>query len=248
MVYLVEFPPARSQFRPRRAKPSGVVCLHTAEGTGASNVARFIRGRSDPGSYHDLVDDRQRIQLVRFTDEAFGDGTGSNPHAYHLSWATHAGLWPRMTAEVRDAHLRNGAKAAARYARWLRAVGGPVIPARRITRAQSEARVPGFISHGDRDPGRRSDPGSAFPWSRFFAMYAAEMTTTPAPAPKPPTTNRKPRMEMFWHKGAVYLLVGGQRSRHGLEPASVDGWLADGVPLRRETPNTPLLMALPTFG
>ena len=44
------------------------------------------------------------------------------------------------------------AAAAARYATWVRNRSGIVIPARRISRAESDARVPGFISHAERDP------------------------------------------------------------------------------------------------
>ena len=94
--YLEDHPPRRSQFRRiRRRKPSGVTVLHTAESmldligedTGAEGVARFICGRTDPGSYHDLVDSDSAIQLVPYDAEAFQDGTGTNPHALSISWA-----------------------------------------------------------------------------------------------------------------------------------------------------------------
>ena len=187
-VYLVTNKPARDQFRsPRRAKPSGVCTVHTAEGAGTANVAAFIRRRDTAGSYHDLVDDREALQLVRYADEAYHDGTGSNPHSYGLSFATFAARWPSMTTAQRDAFLTQGARAAARYARWLRAEHGITIPARRITRAQSDQRVPGFISHAERDPGRRTDPGPGFPWARFLELYAAEMRgpTTPTKTSDP---------------------------------------------------------------
>ena len=62
MAWLDQHPPVRRQYRdPRRAAPSGVIVVHTAENvmdavgsdTGAENVARFIQTRADPGSYHD---------------------------------------------------------------------------------------------------------------------------------------------------------------------------------------------------
>lgn len=59
---------------------------------------------------------------------------------------------------------------------------GTVIPARRITEKQARGKVPGFISHGELDPGRRSDPGAHYPWVAFLARYAEltrDLGTTP---------------------------------------------------------------------
>jgi hypothetical protein len=192
-VYLEQHKPARSQYRtPRRAKPSGVIVVHTAESvmdtigpdTGAESVAAFIARRSDPGSYHTLVDSDSRVRLVRFDAEAYGDGTGSNPHACHISAACRTTDWATMSPERRAGFVRQLAIAAADYATWLRREHNVVIPAVRVNRAQSDLRVPGFISHGERDPERRSDPGKDFSWDAFLAAYAAEMKRR---APKPPT-------------------------------------------------------------
>jgi hypothetical protein len=183
-AYLITNPPRIRQFRrPRRAKPSGVVVVHTAENTpdrlgldeGAEAVARFIRNRTTFGSYHDLVDSDSIINLVPYDAEAYHDGTGSNPHSYGVSAATTAASWDRAPDEWRADTVRNMATAAARYARWVRSAHGVDIPPRRITRAQSERRVPGFLGHGERDPGRRSDPGSTFPWELFLRLYRAEL-------------------------------------------------------------------------
>lgn len=187
MAFLDDFPPRRSQFRyPRRAEPSGVVVVHSAENTpdfvaydgGAEAVANFIRNRPDAGSYHDLVDSDSTINVVRYDCEAYHDGTGSNPHSYGVSVATRADVWPLAPPAWRDGAVCQAAAAAARYATWLRARNGIVIPARRITRAQSDARVPGFLSHAERDPARRTDPGPGFPWNAFLAEFA-RLTTTP---------------------------------------------------------------------
>jgi len=185
-AYLIKHPPRIRQFRARGTTPSGVVVVHTAESApdwigadaGAEQVARFIQNRTTYGSYHDLCDSDSIVQLVPYDQQAYGDGTGSNPHAYHVSAATQAAKWNRATPAWREATVRNMAKAAARYARWLKAEHGITIPARKITRAQSDARVPGFLAHGDRDPSRRTDPGESFPWDEFLAEYAAQMGTT----------------------------------------------------------------------
>ena len=180
--YLREHEPARSQYRsPRRKRPSGLIVIHTAESvrdsigpdTGAENVARFIRDRKTPGSYHDLVDSDSLLHLVAYGDEAFQDGTGSNPFALSISFALSAKDWPRLTPAKRAAFLAQGAAAFACQQRWLTTHGYPTTPLRRITKAESDRGLPGFIAHGTRDPGRRTDPGAGFPWSEWFAACAA---------------------------------------------------------------------------
>lgn len=182
-AYLIENPPRIRQFRERGTRPSGVAVVHTAESApdvtgedgGAEAVARFIQDRDTYGSYHDLCDSDSIVLLVPYHLQAYGDGTGSNPHAYHVSGATQAHRWLLLPRLRRRAMVKNMARASARYAMWLKDNFGIEIPARRITRAESEARVPGFIPHGDRDPGRRTDPGADFPWDLFLRTYHREM-------------------------------------------------------------------------
>lgn len=187
MPYLVDNPPARSQYRsPRRARPTGCIVIHSAENapdinppdTGAENVARFIQGRSTPGSYHDLCDSDSTINLVHYSDEAYQDGTGSNPWALSVSGAFQAHQWRTIPLWWRNACIDQMAGAARRQADWLRITYGIHVPARRITRSQSEAGMAGFISHAERDPGRRSDPGAWFPWDQFLTAFS-DPTTTP---------------------------------------------------------------------
>ncbi len=186
-AYLRSHKPARSQYRsPRRATVSGVIAVHTAENTpdfvafdgGAEAVARWIVTRTTPGSYHDLVDSDSAIHLVDWPDEAFHDGTGTNPHSLSLSVATRADVWPLAPADWRAGAIEQLAQAAARQARWVKATTGIVVPAKRITAAQARARIPGFVTHAELDPGRRSDPGAGFPWPEFLARFA-QLTQTP---------------------------------------------------------------------
>lgn len=187
-IYLEDHPPRTRQFRfPRRATPSGLIVVHTAESildaigedTGAEGVASFIENRLDFGSYHTLVDSDSIIRMVAFNAEAFGDGTGSNPFAIHISFACRTTDWVKMTPAQQDAYLRNGAKAAAEAARWLKINHGVTVPAMRISKADSDRRLPGFISHAERDPARRSDPGLMFPWVKFMRYFREEMDGTP---------------------------------------------------------------------
>lgn len=227
-AYLIDHPPRVRQFRDRGTKPSGVIVVHTAESTpdwvgpdaGAEAVAKFISTRSDYGSYHKLSDSDSRIQVVPFEMQAYGDGTGSNPHAIHLSAATQAAKWMQATKAWREATVKNMARDAADAARWLKKHHDITVPARRITRAQSEARVPGFISHGERDPGRRSDPGPSFPWDLFLKTYAAEMGGTA-------TTEETdmPSVEEIW----AYPINLGDKpwpARTAMQRAVTNGWNA----------------------
>lgn len=193
MAYLDDHPNRNlPQQRARRDKPSGVIVVHTAESaldqsgedTGAEGVARYISVRTSYGSYHRLADSDSVVAVARFEMTTYGDGTGSNDHAIHISFACRAADWPKMSARRRAAFIENGARAAAEAADWLREHHGITVPARQITRPQSDARVPGFISHGARDPGRRTDPGPAFPWTDFLNRYAALTQEDDMPTPK----------------------------------------------------------------
>lgn len=190
IAYLIEHPPAQRQFKERGRKPTGLIVLHTAESspdwvdhdTGAEGVARFIQGRSDFGCYHEIVDSDSIVLMVPFHLQTYGDGTGSNPFAVHVSAATQAAKWAAAPADWRRETVRNMAEAAARAARWLKEEHGITVPAKRITKAQSDAGLPGFISHGDRDPERRSDPGAGFPWDQFLEDFTDAMKPD-APTP-----------------------------------------------------------------
>lgn len=178
-IYLEDHPPRVRQFRQRYARPTGCIVVHTAESimdtvgedTGAENVAGFIANRTDPGSYHTICDSNSRVRLVRFNNAAYGDGTGSNEWAIHISFACSAHQWAGMTPQKRQAFIRQGARAAAEAARWLKSTYDVDVPAVRITRAQSDDGKPGFISHAERDPERRTDPGSGFPWLLFLTYF-----------------------------------------------------------------------------
>lgn len=182
-AYLIDHPPRISQFSSRTnwrpSRPTGLIVLHTAESvmdtvgpdTGAEAVAEFIRNRTSYGSYHDLVDSDSVITLVPYELGAYQDGTGSNGMALSISFACATTDWRRMSPEKRQSFLRQGARAFVQQQAWLKAHGYPTTPLRLLTKAQSDAGLSGFIYHGTRDPGRRTDPGvnppDVFPWNEW---------------------------------------------------------------------------------
>jgi len=201
-VFLEDNPPARRQFRTaRRATVTGAIVLHTAENNtdtslpdgGAEAVASFISRRTDaPGSYHSIVDADSIVRLGKYEWEMFHEGTGGNRWSLGLSFACQASQWPTLPEAWFTGALRNGAKEAASMARWVHSTVGVTIPAARITAEEYRASGAGFVGHRELDPGRRSDPGSEFPWGEFLAMFAAEMApTTPAPTEPPPPAHRQ---------------------------------------------------------
>lgn len=161
--------------------------VHTAESfmnqvgpdTGAEGVAEFICTRRDPGSYHDLVDSDSIVNLIPPQWEAFHCRGGVNAWSMGLSFACRTTDWARMALERRTAFLRNGAKVAVDRIEWIEAQPGRPkelgpYPIRKIGKVQAQAGWEGFVGHGDMDEGRRSDPGTQFPWGLFLALVAEE--------------------------------------------------------------------------
>lgn len=187
MEYLIANPPRVSQYRNRRKRPTGAIELHSAENTpdvrppdtGAENVARFIRDRTDHGSYHSLVDSDTRIRLIPFHLTAFGDGTGFNDTVIHISGAFKAHQFATLPQWWKSGCIRNMALEARDATQWLKAIHGIVTPPRRITIAQARNGMSGYFTHGMSDPTRRSDPdnthtGDKFPWDEFFSYLTEE--------------------------------------------------------------------------
>jgi hypothetical protein len=181
VAYLDDNPPAVTQFRrTRRAAVTGAIVVHTAENStdttlpdgGAEAVARFISTRSNPGSYHSVVDSDSVVEVGRYVWEMFHEGTGGNRWSLGLSFACQASQWTRLPDRWVNAAIGLGALEAATMAAWVKETVGVTVPARRITPAQYRSGQPGFLSHAELDPGRRSDPGLAFPWTQFLERFA----------------------------------------------------------------------------
>lgn len=204
-AYLVANPPRRPQYRrPRRAKPTGTIVIHSfeiapdlvGEDLGAEKGARIIETRTDAaGSYHLLGDRDSHILLVPLEWEAFHDGTNSNPWSVGISLALTAAWFRAASNEQKLWYLARLATMAREASDWLEANHGITVPARRLTKASaSEA---GFCTHMDREtwfgtPGRRTDPwgNSDDMWHLFLTLYE-DTATTPQEDPLMLTTHEE---------------------------------------------------------
>lgn len=240
--YLLDHPPARRQFYlPRRATCSGVVVLHSAENVpdlnppddGAETVARYISTRTSVGSYHRTCDADSIVDVLPWWAEAFHDGTGTNRHSVGISGAFKAHQLPTLPSWWVHGTVTNMARAAAEYAAWLHDVDGITIPARRITPGQARARVPGFVTHGELDPERRSDPGFHFPHGLFLHLYA-EFSAGHAPSYPPPAASgeveRTKELQRLLHVAADGVI--GPMTTKAMR-ANMIGWRRDLAGNRR---------------
>jgi hypothetical protein len=187
VAYLIDHPgtlrqySARTNWRPSR--PTGLVVVHSTEFPPSWTVAQqaaWLRERTTPGCYHDIADTHGGdLQLVPYEMGAWQDGTGSNGCALSIAFVCRTTDWAQMGDGQRKRTLRAGARCFARQQAWLKAHGYPPTPLRRLTRAQSDAGEAGFIAHGERDPDRRTDPGTKppnlFPWDEFFTECRAAL-------------------------------------------------------------------------
>lgn len=173
---------ARTQYRQRYKAVRPVIVLHTAENTPdvtgadptAEAVTNFITNRKDPGSYHIVVDRDSWLHLIDYRLAAFGDGTGSNEFAIHLSIAANTKVW-KNHPEIVEQYLQQIKQAMGHVDEFLITQGLKPIQRRKLSKTESDRwDANGFIAHSDRDPARRSDPGRYFPWNRLFQVLNGE--------------------------------------------------------------------------
>jgi hypothetical protein len=189
-AYLIDHPGRLRQYSARTnwvpSRPTGCVVVHTTEFPPSWTVAQqaaWLRNRSDPGCYHDIADTHGGdLQLVPYEMGAWQDGTGSNGCALSIAFVCRTTDWSKMAPAERQRTLRAGARCFARQQAWLKAHGHPTTPLIRRSKAQSDAGQAGFIAHGERDPLRRTDPGTKppnlFPWDEFFTECRAALAGT----------------------------------------------------------------------
>lgn len=176
----------------RFSEATGTIVVHTYEcppDRGVKWAADLLVNRTDrQASYHCLAgaaSETDALQLVPWSGAAWHE-TNTNRWSIGISMVTYSHLWGTLTATQRRNLVHSAAYAASLAAKWLKRYRGITVPAKLITRAEALDGRPGFVAHGTMDPGRRSDPGAAFPWSAFLAHYAKCMADTSAPAKPTP--------------------------------------------------------------
>ena len=193
--YLLDNPPASPQFHTSRNNGlSGGVVIHTTEGAGgdtaAENTAAFIARRSDPGSYHMVVDTNSSVALMPDEFTAFGVAApGFNSRCWMIAIAARSADLDSESPETRAEIDRMGAEIVAFWNRN----GINVAEAAQFIGDGVKDR-PGLAHHGDVQPADRSDAWSrrddrwAFDAALLQAIerHSGEQPVVP-PAPVPPT-------------------------------------------------------------
>lgn len=194
--YLLDNPPASQQFWPSRNNGvSGGVVIHTTEGAGgdvaAENTAAFIARRSNPGSYHCIVDDNSTVMMLPDDYTAFGVGaSGFNSRCWMIAIAANSAdlnpddpatfnLINRVAVEIVDFWRRNGVDVAAAS----QFIGDGVKD------------LPGLAHHGDVQPWDRSDAWSRRPDRWIFdsaLLQAIERYSGSSPVSPPEPTQPVP--------------------------------------------------------
>lgn len=160
--YLYDNPPASTQYHQNRQNGSSFgVIIHTTEGVGgddsAENTAKFISRRSDPGSYHCIVDTNSTVMLLPDYAVAFGVGaSGYNSRCWMIALAAVSSDLDPNNHYTKIEIDRLGSEICA-Y--WKRNNVDPVSAAKFI--GEEVKNRPGLAHHGDVQPWDRSDA-----WSR----------------------------------------------------------------------------------
>jgi hypothetical protein len=239
--YLIDKPPAVSQGRsPRRAKPSGVIVIHTDEAPqqpgGALGTAAFIQRRTDYGCYHVIADSTTSVRMLPpLSWECWGAAfpADTNSHAIHVAFRGRASQWgvdpaydeaaiQRAGAEIAHIMMQLHGGEAYKYVRW-------------ITQQDCINRVPGLVEHGTIQPGDRSDPwvgrsSQANLRERLSKAILSNLKVLPAPGGVDVEVN-KPVMMKIGTK--IWMFYEGTPWRiHVQTPADVQTYQFFGVPLK----------------
>lgn len=145
------------------------VAIQDLEGSDptAENVARYFSTTDRPASAHVCIDADSTVECLPDEVTAFhakdgnSNGLGVEQGWGHLDW----GKNPARDLQVIALSAKWHAPRVKRYD----------VPLQRVTAAQWNGGVKGFIDHSRLDPTRRLDPGPNFPWQTLFDLIRLEL-------------------------------------------------------------------------
>jgi hypothetical protein len=229
--YLLDNPPRSPQFyRSRNSTPTYAIGVHTSEGpTGpgtARNLAGFIARRSDPGSYHAIVDSEETVVLVPPSFTTFSVAVSNyNSRTWHICLAGRSADLSPDDANT-QAMIRRAGEA-------IRAVWGflgidPAVNAQWI--GTDALNRPGLFCHGDVQPWDRSDA-----WSRHPDRAALDQLLVKAivgqPTPSPEEDDVKDALIRDPRDGAVYRITQPGNIAVHLDAAAYASAVQSGIPM-----------------
>ena len=185
--YLLDNPPASPQFYPsRNSTPTWAIGVHTSEGStgpgSAANLAAFIARRSDPGSYHAIVDSEETIVLVPPDYTTFSvAASGYNSRTWHICLAGRSAELSPDDPNTQAMITRAGV--AIRFLWGLLGID-PNANAQWI--GTDALNRPGLFCHGTVQPWDRSDAWSTHSDQELLNQLLINAITPPTP-PIPPT-------------------------------------------------------------
>ena len=184
--YLLNNPPASPQFyTSRNSTPTYAIGVHTSEGStgpgSARNLAAFIARRSDPGSYHAIVDSEETIVMVPPDYTTFSvAASGYNSRTWHICLAGRSAELSPDDANTQAMIARAGEAIRALWA----FLNIPLSSAQWI--GTDALNRPGLFCHGDVQPWDRSDAWSTHPDRAALDQLLVDAINPTAP-PTPPT-------------------------------------------------------------
>lgn len=214
-----QFTSPRRSYRGRPGGPTGAIVIHTTEGAytkGIQGLIDFVIRRDSAGSYHGVADRHQAATLVDLADEAYGVRYGANRIGTHLSYAYKARDWGKRP-DTERAMLLQGAAWASWAMDEIRRRWGITVPVSRITADQFWDGHPGFISHAELDPKRRTDPGGGFPWGSFLQEIRAFQGSPARTTDEPKRDNVSDQTEQVTLLQQTVLELGGKLPKYGAD-------------------------------
>lgn len=175
------------------------IVIHTTEGgegpDAAENGNAYDARRTDGTSTHVFTDSNSVVQEVNSGDRAHAALAVANNRGYQVEIC---GTAAQTAAQWKDAASLAELERTAQHCAHVAQKYG--IPAKWCTKADVDARRPGFLTHAMVTAwldGTHTDPGANFPFAWFVgrvAYWRAEYYPPPKPPVPPAPVERKPTM------------------------------------------------------